>query len=151
MTNYQAIQSGSFTIIQGSLRSAVLMLTKHLGISCNMNKEKAHELAMGVVTVLKTEKPDFNAEDVIETVNKHLVEKAPAKKVATTKTKDQITAENSLTPEQLALAADESLNKNERIRQLLVQTDGKKLTAIANAIGGLGYQRVKNVKKAMNK
>jgi hypothetical protein len=101
-------------------------------------------MAWDIAKKAKMANSEFTGSDIMELTQKELKISVSDEK-ATTVTKRPV---KELTPKQLAIAQDESLSKNQRMEALIKQTSN--YTAISKALG-VGYQRVKNVKKSMDR
>lgn len=148
--------AATFNIKPGSARSAAILLTSFLVKEHKFPEKRASVMAWGIAKKAKAANDQFTGEDIMTLTNEELkisvgtADKAPAKAAATR------AATKELTPEQLKIATtfkigengQETPSKNERIEILIAQTSH--YTAIANALG-VGYQRVKNVKKSIVK
>jgi hypothetical protein len=133
-----------FNIKQGSTRSAALLLTSFLVKTHKFTEKKASTMAWDIAKKAKMANSEFTGSDIMELTQKELKISVSDEK-ATTVTKRPV---KELTPKQLAIAQDESLSKNQRMEALIKQTSN--YTAISKALG-VGYQRVKNVKKSMDR
>lgn len=142
----------------GSQRSFALNLKGEF-VKAGLKPDVANNVAWEISREIKGQNLDYTVENAKKAIPNHVsfqlfeqvneekdkVKKSPAKKSGVVKV--EAAPKNALSEKHLAIAKDESIAKNERIRLLLV--DGASQTGIANAMG-IEFQRVKNVKKPID-
>jgi hypothetical protein len=160
MNNSSAATETGIEFKTGSTRSAAMVLSRYLQTNNRLPEARAQEIAWTSAKLAKNEDENFGPDILLKIAGQQLKtsvtsKKQPAKAAAkktvaksadTTGTVAVANRSKAVLPEELMpIALDESKSKNQRIKELLA-IDGVGPTAIAKAMG-LGYQRVKNVKK----